>query len=53
MIYPNQAIPYIPTSSLKMQSDTAGALTSDIIDVTGADQNNATRSIMMKFNYKI
>ena len=43
----------VSTISLKMQSDTAGALTSDIIDVTGADQNNATRSIMMKFNYKI
>ena len=41
------------TVALKMQADTAGAVTSDIVDVTGADQNNATRSIRLKFFYEV
>lgn len=40
------------TVSLRMQSDTAGAVTSDIVSVTGADQNNATRSIRLNFSYE-
>lgn len=41
------------TIALKRQSDTVGALTSDIVDAIGDDQNNATRSIRLNFNYEV
>lgn len=41
------------TAALAMQSDTAGAVTSALVDVTGADQNNATRTIRVQFFYEI
>lgn len=41
------------TVALKMQGDTAGALIDTNPDVTGNNQNNATRSIRMKFFYEV
>lgn len=41
------------TVSLRMQADIAGVAQSDIVNVTGADQNNASRSIRLKFFYEV
>jgi hypothetical protein len=41
------------TIVLKMQGDTAGALINTIVNVTGADQNNTTRGIFLKFSYEV
>lgn len=43
----------VATVSLAMQADTAGAVGSDIVDVTGADQNSTTRSVRLKFVYEV
>lgn len=39
--------------TLKMQADTAGAVSSAVVQVTGADQNNATRAIRLNFFYEV
>ena len=41
------------TLTLYKQSDTAGALTSDIVTVTGADQDSTTRAINARFTYEV